>query len=101
MWTEQKVAAIIKQILLALQYCHKLGIVHRDIKAENIVFENDSPSSPIKIIDFGISLRIKQDEKLKSMAGSVNFIKLNYARLYMLLLKFYIIITMKSAIFGV
>lgn len=70
-WSEPQVAAIIKQILIALQYCHKLGIVHRDIKAENIVYESDSPNSTIKIVDFGISLKIHREERLKNIAGSV------------------------------
>lgn len=87
MWAEQKVAILIKEILIALQYCHKLKIVHRDIKAENIVFENETTNSPIKLIDFGISLRLRQDEILKNTAGSVRLKYVIIYRLCMLLQK--------------
>ena len=34
-------------------YIHDLNIVHRDIKAENFLFQEDSIDSAIKMIDFG------------------------------------------------
>ena len=46
--TIQKIA---KQILLALKYCHKKNIVHRDFKPDNILISEDN----IKICDFGSS----------------------------------------------
>ena len=40
----------------AISYCHEKGVVHRDMKLENILFATESPDSPIKIIDFGLSV---------------------------------------------
>ena len=37
-------------------YIHGMGIVHRDLKLENILFASEDPMSPIKIIDFGFSV---------------------------------------------
>lgn len=34
---------------------HDRGVVHRDLKYENILFENPSPSAEVKVIDFGLS----------------------------------------------
>lgn len=43
---------IITQILIALKHSHSLGIIHCDIKPENIVFKQENKSG-IKLIDFG------------------------------------------------
>ena len=43
----------LRQILLALAYCHGRGIAHRDIKLENILLSADKKSC--KIVDFGCS----------------------------------------------
>ena len=40
-FNEQVAASIIKQILSAIAYCHSKSIVHRDLKTENFVTNND------------------------------------------------------------
>ena len=57
---EHECAAITYQILHAISHCHSRGIVHRDIKAENILF-NDKAHNKINIIDFGLSKKTKND----------------------------------------
>ena len=42
------------QILNVINYLHKMKCCHRDIKAENFVFESES-SDKLKLIDFGFS----------------------------------------------
>ena len=34
---------------------HERGVVHRDLKFENIMFESTEPDCSIKVIDFGLS----------------------------------------------
>jgi serine/threonine protein kinase len=44
----------------AVNHLHKNGIVHRDLKAENIMFRSSSDNDiEIKLIDFGISAKVK------------------------------------------
>ncbi len=51
---QQKVAAILRSLLTALDYAHVRGVVHRDVKAENVLF--DETERP-QLADFGIALR--------------------------------------------
>jgi serine/threonine-protein kinase len=45
---------LLLKLLETLQYCHKVGIVHRDIKPDNIIIRCNDISAPV-LIDFGIS----------------------------------------------
>jgi serine/threonine protein kinase len=36
-------------------YLHEHGIVHRDLKFENVMFEDESEDAEIKLVDFGLS----------------------------------------------
>lgn len=73
-FSERIAIRIIKQIVSAVLYCHLNGIVHRDIKSDNILFLNQDINSPIKLIDFGISVKFEKDTKLKEKTGTVLYI---------------------------
>lgn len=45
-----------QQLLSALLHCHTKNIMHRDLKAENIVFK-EAEKKNIKVIDFGLGLK--------------------------------------------
>lgn len=47
-----RVVAIMRQVLEALDYCHRHGVIHRDLKPANIVILADGG---VKITDFGIA----------------------------------------------
>lgn len=52
--------SIAKQILIALEYIHSLGIMHCDLKPENIMIESFSRGT-VKLIDFGVSCFISDN----------------------------------------
>lgn len=71
---EPKAARIFQQILSAIDACHSKNIVHRDLKLENILFEDSSADSTVKIIDFGQSKWLKSKGESKGFMGSVHLL---------------------------
>lgn len=54
-FTRVDTASWIDQMARGLHYCHSRDIIHRDVKPENFLFASPDASSPLKLIDFGIS----------------------------------------------
>ncbi|GMP51236.1 hypothetical protein CsSME_00017545 [Camellia sinensis var. sinensis] len=61
-YTERAAAAVTRTIVEVVQLCHKHGVIHRDLKPENFLFANKKENSPLKAIDFGLSIFFKQGE---------------------------------------
>lgn len=53
---EDDVKTVIYSVFEAVNYLHSIGIVHRDLKMENIMFL-DQGINNVKIIDFGLSCK--------------------------------------------
>eukprot|EP00063_Salmo_salar_P085433 XP_014060268.1 PREDICTED: MAP/microtubule affinity-regulating kinase 3-like isoform X4 [Salmo salar] len=64
---EKEARAKFRQIVSAVQYCHQKNIVHRDLKAENLLLDADMN---IKIADFGFSNEFTMGNKLDTFCGS-------------------------------
>ncbi|KAI3353648.1 hypothetical protein L3Q82_004828 [Scortum barcoo] len=64
---EKEARAKFRQIVSAVHYCHQKNIVHRDLKAENLLLDADSN---IKIADFGFSNEFSAGNKLDTFCGS-------------------------------
>lgn len=58
-YTERKAAQLTRTIVGVIEACHSLGVMHRDLKPENFLFVNEQEDSPLKAIDFGLSVFFK------------------------------------------
>ncbi|PKU40026.1 myosin light chain smooth muscle [Limosa lapponica baueri] len=71
--TERECIKYMKQISEGVQYIHKQGIVHLDLKPENIMCVNKTGTS-IKLIDFGLARRLENAGSLKVLFGTPEFV---------------------------
>nr|XP_056717065.1 myosin light chain kinase, smooth muscle isoform X2 [Euleptes europaea] len=71
--TERECIKYMKQISEGVQYIHKQGIVHLDLKPENIMCVNKT-GTKIKLIDFGLARRLESAGSLKVLFGTPEFV---------------------------
>lgn len=64
---EKEARAKFRQIVSAVQYCHQKQIIHRDLKAENLLLDSEMN---IKIADFGFSNEFVPGQTLDTFCGS-------------------------------
>jgi calcium-dependent protein kinase len=69
-YTEQEASGIVQGLMSAIAYLHSRNIVHRDLKFENIMFVNKSPTAEVKLIDFGLSQKYAADTHLHDAVGT-------------------------------
>jgi len=73
-FSESQAANIINQIGQGLKYLHSYGIVHRDLKTENIMMTQLNDNGIIKIMDFGLSKIIGPKEGLIDGYGTLSYV---------------------------
>ncbi|XP_054908979.1 myosin light chain kinase, smooth muscle isoform X2 [Poeciliopsis prolifica] len=71
--TEREVIKYMLQIIDGVNFIHKQGIVHLDLKPENIMCVNKT-GSKIKLIDFGLARRLANAGTLKVLFGTPEFV---------------------------
>ncbi|OII75393.1 embryonic leucine zipper kinase [Cryptosporidium ubiquitum] len=60
--SEETISFIFSQICTALKVLHSIGIMHGDIKAENIMFSKENRLDSIKLLDFGNSCMLSNEK---------------------------------------
>ncbi|KAK4340257.1 hypothetical protein RND71_041719 [Anisodus tanguticus] len=89
-YSEEDAKDVMVQILNVVAFCHLQGVVHRDLKPEevmgssrgnnlwqkckNFLFSSKDESSQLKAIDFGLSDFVRPDEKLNDIVGSAYYV---------------------------
>jgi calcium-dependent protein kinase len=71
-YSEFDAAHIIRSIVEAIAECHEHNIVHRDLKAENILLLNEQDNT-VKIIDFGLATFLESKECFTESVGTVYY----------------------------
>lgn len=61
-------------MVLGVQYLHRYGIVHRDLKLENVMMTNKSENSNPKLVDFGLAKMIGPNEKADEPFGTLGYV---------------------------
>ncbi|XP_061904150.1 ribosomal protein S6 kinase alpha-4 isoform X2 [Entelurus aequoreus] len=70
-FSEEAVRLYSAEIILALEHLHKLGIVYRDIKLENILLDSDGH---VVLTDFGLSKEfLQEEERTYSFCGTIEY----------------------------
>jgi calcium-dependent protein kinase len=76
-YTQQRAAELFRMMVHSVNYCHQVGVVHRDLKLENFVFEEKpTQTSELKLIDFGLSMKHRGAngiQKMKSVVGTAYY----------------------------
>ncbi|KAJ4879242.1 Serine/threonine-protein kinase PEPKR2 [Raphanus sativus] len=70
-YSEQRAANVFKDLMLVISYCHEMGVVHRDVKPENILL---TAAGKIQLADFGLAMRLAKGQTLCGLAGSPAYV---------------------------
>ncbi len=63
---QRRALAIVRQMLEALEHAHGHGIIHRDVKPDNVIVTTDERSGEdtVKVLDFGVAKLVDDTRKL-------------------------------------
>jgi len=73
-YTEKDARDLAKILLVAVDCMHKSGVVHRDIKPQNIFLESKDDNSAIKVGDFGFAKRVHTPKSLTQRCGTPSYV---------------------------
>ncbi|ETV76553.1 CAMK/CDPK protein kinase, variant 1 [Aphanomyces astaci] len=73
-FTEVEVRKLILCLLRAISYLHSNQITHRDLKLENLLLENETQPTSLKLIDFGLSKFVKKGERMQQSLGTIDYV---------------------------
>ena len=77
-FTGEDAVKLIKQVLLALNYMHQKGVIHRDLKLDNIMIDivqvpGGDEEIVCKLVDFGLASVTEPEKKATTQLGTPAF----------------------------
>ncbi|EGR31496.1 protein kinase domain protein [Ichthyophthirius multifiliis] len=81
LYTNHQIIQIMKMLILAIQYCSKKNIMHRDLKPDNILLIKRSKTFSLKIVDFGLAAYSNQIPYIFPKCGTPGFVAPEIANL--------------------
>jgi calcium/calmodulin-dependent protein kinase I len=73
-YTENEARSVIKNLLLAVEYCHNRRIAHRNINLENITPTVHANAADVKLCDFGMAKRVLYPNALSTQCGTEGYV---------------------------
>eukprot|EP00927_Polykrikos_kofoidii_P051369 TRINITY_DN45163_c0_g1_i1.p1 TRINITY_DN45163_c0_g1~~TRINITY_DN45163_c0_g1_i1.p1 ORF type:complete len:559 (-),score=122.72 TRINITY_DN45163_c0_g1_i1:80-1756(-) len=73
-FSEMNAVLLSKQMLAAVDYIHRLNIVHRDLKAENFMLAEPCITGKVKMIDFGMASKFEDGQVFNELCGSPHYL---------------------------
>ncbi|KAG5841765.1 hypothetical protein ANANG_G00170330 [Anguilla anguilla] len=78
---ERDVRRLMRQILEGVAFLHENGVVHLDLKPQNILLTSEAPLGDVRIVDFGLSRVVSGGQELREIMGTPEYVApeiLNY-----------------------
>ena len=74
---EGDAAFLLQQAATTIKQLHSIGVLHRDVKPDNFMFYKSDVTSPLVVIDFGLSLMLGDQRSLQSKwtVGSLLYVR--------------------------
>lgn len=74
-YSEADACSCFRQLLKGVAYLHSQGIVHRDLKLENLMLASQEDISKVKIVDFGLAKRLANGvSKMATVCGTPQYV---------------------------
>jgi serine/threonine protein kinase len=71
---EDRARTLSHELATAIFYLHSYGIVHRDLKLENIIMSDDTEKAHLKLLDFGLSQFLGPSQTANDPFGTITFV---------------------------
>jgi serine/threonine protein kinase len=71
--TENDIKIVAEQLLNVISYIHEVGVIHRDIKLDNVLLAEKSDVMTVKLADFGLSVFALPGKVLSGICGTVGY----------------------------
>jgi serine/threonine protein kinase/WD40 repeat protein len=70
-WDPRRAAALLEQVARAVHFAHERGVVHRDLKPNNLLISGDEKQFELKIADFGLAKMFRDQPLARTQTGAL------------------------------